>query len=583
MAPIAARGDRCVRRAAFKAHRLPRAAIGATGAKSNRGHPPRTPLPITRLVVGLGSAVSTIVKRKASVGINSLRYFRFASAAALFGAVMAVAAGGASAQCTPQWLSDPMSVPGLDAAPRAITEWDPDGPGPEQSRLVVAGSFSVAGGVNVPGIALWDGIQWSPLGSDYMGSVKSMCVLSTGELIVSPGPSGSEVSRWSGSAWVSMGPTGLPASSDQNERVRALVPVGNGRLAAGGVGGVSIWNGSAWGVLPDIDMGCCTYVDVSQPDVGDRVYAIAVLPNGNIIAGGLFRQNSNLQLSGTVAIWDGAHWQILPGLPGGSVQVAQSILPLADGSFIVGGVPYDGANIPANYVARWNGASWEPLSNGMTGGSGVIALAPAANGDVIAGGRFTSVGGIVANGIARWNGSVWTPLGSGMAFGWQGATVNSLYRRASGDVIVCGAFLFANGIPANYIARWGTPTSPKIDAQPAASIVSCGGNATFTTTVSGQGSPTYRWRRGGINLNDGATGHGSFMLGSTSPSLSVVNAGAADSGGYDCVVSSACGTASTAVAALTVQNCCRGDFNGSGSVEIQDIFDYLNAWFAQCP
>jgi hypothetical protein len=29
--------------------------------------------------------------------------------------------------------------------------------------------------------------------------------------------------------------------------------------------------------------------------------------------------------------------------------------------------------------------------------------------------------------------------------------------------------------------------------------------------------------------------------------------------------------------------CCRGDFNQSGALEVQDIFDYLNAWFATFP
>jgi hypothetical protein len=29
--------------------------------------------------------------------------------------------------------------------------------------------------------------------------------------------------------------------------------------------------------------------------------------------------------------------------------------------------------------------------------------------------------------------------------------------------------------------------------------------------------------------------------------------------------------------------CCRSDFNKSGTVSVQDIFDYLNAWFAGSP
>jgi hypothetical protein len=28
---------------------------------------------------------------------------------------------------------------------------------------------------------------------------------------------------------------------------------------------------------------------------------------------------------------------------------------------------------------------------------------------------------------------------------------------------------------------------------------------------------------------------------------------------------------------------CRADFNLSGAPDVQDIFDFLNAWFAGCP
>lgn len=31
-----------------------------------------------------------------------------------------------------------------------------------------------------------------------------------------------------------------------------------------------------------------------------------------------------------------------------------------------------------------------------------------------------------------------------------------------------------------------------------------------------------------------------------------------------------------------VNRCCKADFNASGSLSVQDIFDYLNAWFAAC-
>jgi hypothetical protein len=32
-----------------------------------------------------------------------------------------------------------------------------------------------------------------------------------------------------------------------------------------------------------------------------------------------------------------------------------------------------------------------------------------------------------------------------------------------------------------------------------------------------------------------------------------------------------------------VNACCKADFDGSGQLAVQDIFDFLNAWFAGCP
>src|ERR1043166_1833203 len=82
-----------------------------------------------------------------------------------------------------------------------------------------------------------------------------------------------------------------------------------------------------------------------------------------------------------------------------------------------GGLPPAGGTA-ANYVAKWNGSSWNTLGSGVTnpsylGASVVYALAVSGN-DVYAGGRFTSAGGSSAKRIAKWDGNSWTALGSGM-------------------------------------------------------------------------------------------------------------------------------------------------------------------------
>ena len=56
-----------------------------------------------------------------------------------------------------------------------------------------------------------------------------------------------------------------------------------------------------------------------------------------------------------------------------------------------------------------------------------------------------------------------------------------------------------------------------------------------------------------------------------------------DAGAYDCVVSNGCGAVTSTPAALAVTVRCPGDFNHSDGIEVQDIFDFLNAWFVACP
>ena len=54
----------------------------------------------------------------------------------------------------------------------------------------------------------------------------------------------------------------------------------------------------------------------------------------------------------------------------------------------------------------------------------------------------------------------------------------------------------------------------------------------------------------------------------------------ATAGSYDCLVSNCCQTQPSSTAIVVV---CAPDFNCSGSVTVQDIFDFLAAWFSADP
>lgn len=83
----------------------------------------------------------------------------------------------------------------------------------------------------------------------------------------------------------------------------------------------------------------------------------------------------------------------------------------------------------------------------------VFAMAVAPNGDLYVGGNFTQIGGIEANGVARWDGARWWSLGEGVS-PLPGHAVSAIAIDSSGSVWVGGDFTTAGGKPIELLARW---------------------------------------------------------------------------------------------------------------------------------
>ncbi len=131
----------------------------------------------------------------------------------------------------------------------------------------------------------------------------------------------------------------------------------------------------------------------------------------------------------------------------------------------------------------------------------------------------------------------------------------------------------------------GTLLCPAITQQPTSTS---GSGAKFAVSATGTAPLTYRWQREttpgtGVfaNIADGASGNGATLSGTTTVSLSINNAGALDRAAYRCMITNACGNLASASAALTTS--CPGNFNGTGDANVQDIFDFLAAWFVADP
>jgi len=219
--------------------------------------------------------------------------------------------------------------------------------------------------------------------------------------------------------------------------------------------GIAKWNGTAW-----------TEVGGGISGESYLVRALAVFDDGSgpaLYAGGSFSHAGGVPANG-IAKWDGAAWS---GLGSGVNGWVRALAVHDDGTgagLYAGGSFTEAGGQTVNHVARWDGTSWSGLAGGVSAGSptNVSALASFDGGagpELVAGGAFAIAGGVVARNVARWNGSAWSPLGGGLQAGTDawGAVVNSLAAVEVGGasgLYAGGGFLIAGGMWVSYVARW---------------------------------------------------------------------------------------------------------------------------------
>ena len=261
------------------------------------------------------------------------------------------------------------------------------------SNPVIAGKMDKVSGSSVFNIASWDGSAWSGLGGGVFRFPEVMAVSGTdlyvaGSLTLADGQTVNNIASWNGNSWSGLG-DGV-SNSDESiiSKVTSIaaegsdVYVGGDFNTAGGVGvsGIAWWNGASWS-----NMGAgLTHV---EEDV--IVASIATNSQGQVFVGGLF------DLAGTIAVeniamWDGTVWDSLgTGVTGGELPSVSAMALSPDGDLYVGGhfanAGWDtfevidttgGANdtsiviapLKVSHIARWNGAAWSNLGNGLAGG-----------------------------------------------------------------------------------------------------------------------------------------------------------------------------------------------------------------------
>lgn len=318
-----------------------------------------------------------------------------------------------------------------------------------RDQLIIGGGFHYAGSVQPNHVIGWNGSRWSLLGTGTNDAVYSLIVFGD-KLIVGGGFSeaggipAARIASWDGSQWNALG-------SGFDKQVHALV-VYDGWLIAGGdfgvAGGISTrhiarWDGTHWEPLLDDSTG----VD----GVGGRVNALAVYHDELVVAG-WFVEAGGVPCRG-VARWNGASWQPL-GTGVGPAARAEGLCVYGD-ELIVGGQFTYAGRVPVSAIASWDGASWHALGAGVGGiPLPLVRSLTVFDGDLIAGGMFPTAGDSFVSSIARWDGRAWHPVGGGVHVGYPQLPEVGTIAVYHDRLYAGGGFVVAGDTRANAIACW---------------------------------------------------------------------------------------------------------------------------------
>jgi trimeric autotransporter adhesin len=274
----------------------------------------------------------------------------------------------------------------------------------------------------------------------------------------------SQLMRWSGRGWQNLGGELDGDIADMALSGTTLYAVGDFKKAGtASAKHIAKWNGSTWsrvgsGVGPE-------KVDEWGAEEGD-LYAIAVVGT-NIYVGGNFNRIDGVDANG-IARWDGAKWNAI----GDGVQNENSFDPIFvsgevytivpdGGKLYIGGRFELAGGAQASSIAVLNGSTWSTLGAGMVDDdsfdpAGSVRAIAISGGTIYAGGNFDRAGGQLAENIAKWNGSAWSALDSGLGVEFEDSFDQPVRAIvvSGANVYAGGEFETAGGEVAKYFANW---------------------------------------------------------------------------------------------------------------------------------
>ena len=339
-------------------------------------------------------------------------------------------------------------------------------------KLIVGGAFNRLNGAAVNSV-----IRLTSSGSLdttfsngvlIAGTITRIVVQSDGKLLLVGG--GIRINNGSSQTLVRLNADGTP---DATFTLATIATISIGNAAAVQPDGKILFGYTTTSADPFLSSGFVRLnsdgsIDSSFSQVPHRFEAIAVLPNGQIIAAGPFAFSYVNSTTGTVEPHvgvvrvnsDGSHDRTFrSGLiaDGETFTNVHSMFVQTDGRIVVGGRLFTGSATSPVGVVRLNSTGTvdgsfqtSPIVSNL-GNANVFTVHLTADGKIMAGGYFESFGGLARTNIVRLASNGIPDSGFS---GSTDSTVSTIVTQPSGAVVAGGSFERANGVGRAGLARF---------------------------------------------------------------------------------------------------------------------------------
>jgi uncharacterized delta-60 repeat protein len=362
------------------------------------------------------------------------------------------------------------------------TGFDPNASGPNANvlaialqadgKILVGGSFTSIGGQPRNRIARLDATtgladSFDPNATD---AVAAIAIQADGKILVGGAFFGANSIGGQARDWIArLDPTtGLADSFNPhaNYSVNAIVVQADGKILVGGsFGGQNSIGGKDRNCIARLDP-ATGLADSFNPNAGtpggnSYVYAIAVQPDGKVLAAGRFAviggQSRNMlaRLDRTIGTADSFDPNPTTKIKGYGEAIL-AITVQADGKILVGGLFTDIGGQTRHSLARLDPTtgladSFDPNASNPGPGAIVFAMAAQGDGKVLVGGDFNHISGQARNNIARLEADGRTDQTLNLDF--IDGDVVATAVQPDGKILIGGAFTTVLGVARNRMAR----------------------------------------------------------------------------------------------------------------------------------